>query len=57
VDYLKGVGPQEAEALISQVSFDGTPPSKELKAALSQAVVQVYKAFKDYDARSLEVNP
>jgi len=57
VDYLMGVGPKEAEALISQVSFDGTPPSKELKAALSQAVVQVYKAFKDYDARSLEVNP
>jgi len=57
VDYLKGVGPKEGEALISQVSFDGTPPSKELKEALSQAVVQVYKAFKDYDARSLEVNP
>jgi len=57
VDYLKGVGPKEGEALISQVSFDGTPPSKGLKEALSQAVVQVYKAFKDYDARSLEVNP
>jgi len=57
VDYLKGVGLKEAEALISQVSFDGNPASKELKEALSQAVVQVYKAFKDYDARSLEVNP
>jgi succinyl-CoA synthetase beta subunit len=57
VDYLKGVGPKEGEALISQVSFDGNPASKELKEALSQAVVQVYKAFKDYDARSLEVNP
>ncbi len=57
VDYLMGVGPKEAEALISQVSFDGKPASKELKEALSQAVVQVYKAFKDYDARSLEVNP
>jgi len=57
VDYLQGVGPKEAEALISRVSFDGKPASKELKEALSQAVVQVYKAFKDYDARSLEVNP
>jgi len=57
VDYLMGVGPKEAEALISQVSFDGKPASKELKEALSRSVVQVYKAFKDYDARSLEVNP
>jgi len=57
VDYLTGVGMKEAEALMSQVSFDGKPASKDLKAALSQAVVKVYKAFKDYDARSLEVNP
>jgi len=57
VDYLKGVGRKEAEALISQVSFDGKPASKELKEALSRVVFQVYKAFKDYDARSLEVNP
>jgi succinyl-CoA synthetase beta subunit len=57
VDYLTGVGLKEAEALISQVSFGGKPATKELKGALSQAVVQVYKAFKDYDARSLEVNP
>ena len=57
VDYLKGVGRKEAEALISQVSFDGKPASKELKEALSRVAFQVYKAFKDYDARSLEVNP
>ena len=57
VDYLRGVGPEEAKTLISQVSLDGTPVSKELKEALSKAVVQVYKAFKDYDARSLEINP
>jgi succinyl-CoA synthetase beta subunit len=57
VDYLTGVGPKEAGALISRVSFDGKPASKELKEALSRAVVQIYKAFKDYDARSLEVNP
>jgi len=57
VDYLKGVGAKEAEAFISRVPFDGKPASKELKKALSQAVVQIYKAFKDYDARSLEVNP
>ena len=57
VDYLRGVGPEEAKTLISQVSFDGTPVSKALKEALSKAVVQVYKAFKDYDARSLEINP
>ena len=57
VDYLKGVGPQEATSLIRQVSFEGKPASKELQEALSQAVVKVYKAFKDYDARSLEVNP
>lgn len=57
VDYLRGVGLEEAKTLVSQVSFDGTPVSKELKEALSQTVVQVYKAFKDYDARSLEINP
>jgi succinyl-CoA synthetase beta subunit len=57
VDYLAGVSLKEAEALISQVSFDGKPASKELKKALSKAVMQIYKAFKDYDARSLEVNP
>jgi succinyl-CoA synthetase beta subunit len=57
VDYLEGVGPNEAEALISQVSFDGAPASKDLKKTLGEAVVKVYKAFKDYDARSLEINP
>ena len=57
VDYLRGVGLEEAKTLVSQVSFDGTPVSKEFKEALSQTVVQVYKAFKDYDARSLEINP
>lgn len=57
VDYLKGVGLKEAKRLISQVSFDGTPLSAELKDGLSKTVVQVYQAFKDYDARSLEINP
>ena len=57
VDYLTGVGLKEAEALIGQVSFDGKAASKELKEGLTKAVVQIYKAFKDYDARSLEVNP
>jgi succinyl-CoA synthetase beta subunit len=57
VDYLRGVGLEEAKTLVSQDSFDGTPVSKELKEALSKIVVQVYKAFKDYDARSLEINP
>lgn len=57
VDYLRGVGLEEAKTLVSQVSFDGTPVSKELKEALSQTVVQVYKAFKNCDARSLEINP
>lgn len=57
VDYLAGVGSKEAEALIGQVSFDGEAASKELQEGLIKAVVQIYKAFKDYDARSLEVNP
>jgi succinyl-CoA synthetase beta subunit len=57
VDYLKGVGLEEAKTLVSQVSFGGTPVSRELKDGLSNAVVKVYKAFKDYDARSLEINP
>jgi succinyl-CoA synthetase beta subunit len=57
VDYLQGVGLKEAEALIGRVSFDGHPASKQVKEALSQAVVPVYRAFKDYDARSLEINP
>ena len=57
VDYLRGVGPEEAKTLISRSLLTGTPVSKELKEALSKTVVQVYKAFKDYDARSLEINP
>ncbi len=57
VDYLKGVDLKQAEALIEKISFDGEPASRELKEALSRMVVLVYKAFKDFDARSLEINP
>lgn len=56
VDYLRGVGPEEASQLLSQLSFDGTL-SPDLLNELSRIVCNLYKAFKEYDARAAEINP
>jgi succinyl-CoA synthetase beta subunit len=57
VDYLKGVGLEDAKALLAQVSFDGFDLSQKVREGLGEAVSKVYRAFKTYDARALEVNP
>ena len=57
VDYLKGVGGEDADGLLSEVSFDGVALREEVAERLSAVMCTIYKAFKDYDARALEVNP
>ena len=57
VDYLQGVGFEEANQLLSNVSFNGRDLSKELTHELEEVISNVYKAFTQYDARALEVNP
>jgi succinyl-CoA synthetase beta subunit len=57
VDYLKGVDLEDVESLLSRVSFDGFELSETTRESLSRVVEKIYRAFKDYDARALEVNP
>ena len=57
VDYLQGVGPGEANQLLSNVSFNGSGLSHELTSELAKVICSVYKAFTEYEARSIEVNP
>jgi succinyl-CoA synthetase beta subunit len=56
VDYLRGVGSEEAKQLLSKFSFDRTL-SPELFNELSRTICNLYKAFKEYDARAAEINP
>jgi len=56
VDYLRGVGPEEANQLLSQLSFNGTL-SLDLLNELSRIICNLYKAFKENDARAAEINP
>jgi succinyl-CoA synthetase beta subunit len=56
VDYLRGVGSEEANQLLSKLSFDGTL-SPDLSNELSRTICNLYKAFKEYDARAAEINP
>jgi succinyl-CoA synthetase beta subunit len=56
VDYLRGVGPEETNQLLSQLSFDGTL-SPDLFNELSKTICNLYKAFKECDARVAEINP
>jgi succinyl-CoA synthetase beta subunit len=57
VDCLKGVGLEEAKQLIKGVSFGDNGLSEELIEELCGTISNVYKTFKKYDARSIEVNP
>lgn len=57
VDYLQGVGSEEANQLLSNVSLDGKDLSQELTHELAEVISNVYKAFTQNDARALEVNP
>ncbi|MCU0661160.1 MAG: acetate--CoA ligase family protein [Myxococcota bacterium] len=57
VDYLKGVQLEDASRLVAGVTFEGNSPSEAVKRSLAKAICQVYQAFVQYDARSIEVNP
>jgi succinyl-CoA synthetase beta subunit len=56
VDYLKGVGLEEANQLLSKLSFDGTL-SSDLSDKVAGIICNLYKGFKEYDARAAEINP
>jgi succinyl-CoA synthetase beta subunit len=57
VDYLKGVSREDVVSLLSQVSFDGFELSETTRDSLCGVVEKIYRTFKNYDARALEVNP
>jgi len=57
VDYLKGVSRDDVKGLLSGVSFDGDELPETVRESLAAAVERIYQAFKNYDARALEVNP
>ena len=57
VDYLKGVSLEDVKGLFSKISFDGFELPETAKESLAAAVEKIYRAFKSYDARALEVNP
>jgi succinyl-CoA synthetase beta subunit len=52
VDYLVGVGPKEAHELVARTDAD-----KGLADQLQDAVVKLYQAFIENDARIAEINP
>jgi succinyl-CoA synthetase beta subunit len=56
VDYLKGLGPKEANQLVSKLAKVGAFTPK-LTKELSKVVVVLYECFKKYDARAAEINP
>ena len=56
VDYLVGVGPAEANQLLSTLFRDGDL-SPELLSELKEIICNLYRAFKEYDARAAEINP
>jgi succinyl-CoA synthetase beta subunit len=57
VDYLEGVSPERVDRMLSNVSFFKKSPSEEERAELKRTVTNIYRAFKEYDTRSIEVNP
>ncbi|MBW2030237.1 MAG: acetate--CoA ligase family protein [Deltaproteobacteria bacterium] len=57
VDYLRGVDEEAACKVISEVSFDGFVLREDLRQELVRVICDLYSAFKQYDARGLEVNP
>ena len=57
VDYLKGLDREDAIGLISDVSFNSTGLSQDLSQKIGEVICGIYTAFKQYDARNIEVNP
>ncbi len=56
VDYLLGVGPSEAGQILSKIAFDRPFPA-ELTSEFISIICNLYRAFKEYDARAAEINP
>jgi len=56
VDYLKGVEPAEVKELVLRPAFEGTIPP-ELCDKLSEIICNLYRAFRECDARVAEINP
>ncbi|MBA7691862.1 Succinate--CoA ligase [GDP-forming] subunit beta [subsurface metagenome] len=56
VDYMQGIGPAEANQFISKLPFNGAL-SPSLSTELSKIICSLYKAFKEYDAKAVEINP
>lgn len=56
VDYLKGVSTDDANELLLKLSVDGKL-SFDLSVELSKVLCNLYRAFKESDARAVEINP
>ena len=56
VDYLEGVNTDVVNELLSKLSFDGKL-SFDLSGELSKVLCNLYRAFKESDARAAEINP
>ncbi len=56
IDYLQGVGPLEAGQIISKIFFDQAL-SSELRNEFISIICNLYRVFKEYDARAAEMNP
>jgi succinyl-CoA synthetase beta subunit len=57
VDFLKGFSQEDALRLISDVSFNSAHLSQDFPQKLAEIICGVYTAFRQYDARNIEVNP
>jgi succinyl-CoA synthetase beta subunit len=57
VDYINGVTSDDVKKMMSDIVFKEGDLSESLFAEVAEVVSKIYKAFVEYDARSLEVNP
>jgi len=56
IDYLQGVGLEEAKQFVTQLPIESAL-SSELSGELSKIIFGLYKAYVTCDARSAEINP
>ena len=57
VDYLAGVSEEAAYRLIDRLAYPESEPNPTHKKELAQSLCTLYRAFVEFDTRSLEVNP